>query len=458
LQNGCWQTDAVNARTGYAKAPDGAHLAYSISGTGPIDALYVASGTISIDSWDDEPHAARYYRRLGAFLRLVRYDMRGVGLSDPLGHRSPETIEGMAGDAYAVLDAVGAEQVALLAEDGGAAVALELAAAHPDRFSALMVVNGYACLVADDDSPNGIPRPIVESFLTQNTDPDERWDLDGADDLALMAPSLQHDLALRDWWTRSSRRGASPATARALVTVSSLADARARLPEVRARTLVMHSRGNRFIPPELGRYLAARIFGARYVELASADCVPWGDTADAVVDEIEEFLTGQRSGTVDRVLATVLFTDIVDSTGRAAALGDRDWRSLLDAHDAIVRRELGRYGGREVNTTGDGFVGAFDSPTQAVQAGRAIVAAAAASGIAIRVGIHTGECERRGDDLAGLAVHIAARVAAAAGPGEVFVSRTVRDLVGGSEARFADRGEHELKGVPERWQLFAVES
>ncbi len=207
----------MDARTGYAKAPDGAHLAYSISGAGPLDALYVASGTISIDSWDDEPHTARYYRRLGAFLRLVRYDMRGVGLSDPLGLRTPETIEGMAGDAYAVLDAIGAQQVALIAEDGGASVALELAATHPERFSALVVINGYACLVADDDSPNGIPRPIIEAFLTQNTDPDERWDLDGADDLALMAPSLQHDLTLREWWTRSSRRGASPATARALV-------------------------------------------------------------------------------------------------------------------------------------------------------------------------------------------------------------------------------------------------
>jgi len=219
----------------------------------------------------------------------------------------------------------------------------------------------------------------------------------------------------------------------------------------------LHSARNGFVPVALGRYLAEHINGARFVELASSDSVPWGDIADTVVDEIEEFLTGRRSGTVDRVLATVLFTDIVDSTGRAAALGDRAWRSMLDDHDAIVRRELRRFGGREVNTTGDGFVGAFDSPTQAVRAGRAIVTAAAASGVAIRVGIHTGECERRGDDLAGLAVHIAARVAGLAASGEVLVSRTVRDLSGGSELRFEDSGDHELKGVPERWQLFAVE-
>ncbi len=447
----------MDARTGYAKAPDGAHLAYSITGAGPIDAFYLAPGTISIDSWDDDPHTSRFYRRLGAFLRVIRHDLRGVGLSDPLDLAKGETIERMASDAHTVLDALGAEQVVLVAEDGGGPLAIELASQHPERFSALVVINGYACLIADEDSPNGIPRELVESFLTQNTDPDQRWDLDGADDLALMCPSLQHEGTLREWWARSSRRGASPATARALVGAASIADARPRLPGLALRTLVMHSRENLFIPVALGRDLAARIAGAQYVELASADCVPWGDIADRVVDEIEEFLTGRRSGTVDRVLATVLFTDIVDSTGRAAALGDRAWRSLLDEHDTIVRRELGRYGGREVNTTGDGFVGAFESPTQAVRAGRAIVAAAAASGVAIRVGIHTGECERRGNDLAGLAVHIAARVAGLAASGEVLVSRTVRDLSGGSDLRFVDGGDHELKGVPERWQLFAVE-
>jgi class 3 adenylate cyclase len=446
----------VDARTGYAKS-DGAHLAYSVTGTGPIDALHVAVGTISIDSFDDEPHVARYFRRLGAFLRLIRYDARGVGLSDPIDLARKRDVVDLGNDALAVLGAVGVEHVAIVAENSGVPIALELCARQPDRVSALVCVNGYACLVADDDSPHGHPRDLVDAFLAQNTDPDQSWEIEGADDLALIVPSLQRDAAFRDWWLRASRRGASPATAQAILNVSAVMDVRDRLSEIRVPTLVLHSKSNAFIPVGLGRYIADRVVGAKYVELASGDNAPWGDLADAVVDEIEEFLTGQRSVTVDRVLATVLFTDIVDSTGRAAALGDRAWRSLLDAHDAIVRRELGRYGGREVNTTGDGFVGAFDSPTQAVQAGRAIVAAAAASGVAIRVGIHTGECERRGDDLAGLAVHIAARVAGLAASGEVLVSRTVRDLAGGSALRFVDGGEHELKGVPERWQLFAVE-
>jgi class 3 adenylate cyclase len=364
----------------------------------------------------------------------------------------------MVHDALAVLRAAEVGPVAIIAENGGVALAIEFAALYPEQVSAIVCINGFACLVADDDSPHGFPRNVVETFLAQNTDPDEQWEVQGADDVALIAPSLQHDAGFREWWARASRRGASPATARALIHATSFIDVRHRLRELTVRALVIHSNGNLFVPVGVGRYVAEHIEGAKYVELESSDSAPWGDLVDPVVDEIEDFLTGQRPGTVDRVLATVLFTDIVDSTGRAAALGDRAWRALLDEHDAIVRRELGRYGGREVNTTGDGFVGAFDSPTQAVRAGRAIVTAAAASGVAIRVGIHTGECERRGNDLAGLAVHIAARVAALAASGEVLVSRTVRDLAGGSELRFVDGGDHELKGVPERWQLFAVES
>ena len=222
-------------------------------------------------------------------------------------------------------------------------------------------------------------------------------------------------------------------------------------------TLVLHSRDNRSYPSATRHYLAEHIADARLVELPGSDSSMWGELADVAVDEIEEFITGRRSGAIERVLTTVLFTDIVDSTAQAAELGDRAWNARLEQHDAIVRRELARFGGREVNTTGDGFVASFDSPTQAVRCAHAIVAASADAGIRVRTGLHTGECERRGDDLAGLAVHIAARVAAAADAGDVLVSRTVRDLVGGSESRFVDRGEHELKGVPERWQLFALE-
>jgi class 3 adenylate cyclase len=445
----------MDARSGYAKAPDGAHLAYAVSGSGTIDALHIAPWTIPIEATDDEPHVARYMRRLAAPFRFIRYDMRGVGSSDPIALGGSSVTE-MAADAKAVIDASEARKVVVIADAGGGPVAIELAARHPESVRSLVIINGYACIIADRDSPGGVPRKLVEQFLAQNFDPDEKWTARGdeSDDLALIAPSLRHDAALREWWVRASRRGASPASARSLLATTTGADVRPQLAHVHAPTLVLHSAHNRFVPAALGRYIADHIAGARYVELRSADHAPWGDQSDRVLDEIEEFVTGHRTGGIDRVLATVLFTDIVDSTGRAAALGDREWRGLLDRHDAIVRAEIARYGGREINTTGDGFITAFESPTQAVRAGQAMVNAA--GNIAIRVGVHTGECERRGDDLAGLTVHIAARVGALAAPGEVLVSRTVRDLVAGSELRFVPRGEYELKGVPDSWQLFAL--
>jgi class 3 adenylate cyclase len=444
----------VDTRTGYAKTADGAHLGFAVSGNGPIDLLFIRPWMISFESLDEAPHASRYFRRLEAFARLVRYDVRGVGLSDPLDRSAPTSTAAMAEDALAVLDAAGIERAAVVGEQGGVAIAIELCHAHPDRVSALVCTNGYACLIADDDSPHGHPRAFVEQFLSSNADPDAQWEVDGSDDVDLLVPSLAGDATFREWFARASRRGASPATARAVLDVTARADVRPMLPALRVPTLVLHAEHSRFIPVQVGQYLAEHIDGARFVGLDSADTAPWGESGDVIADEVEEFLTGRRSGSVERVLATVLFTDIVDSTGRAAALGDRAWRALLDEHDAIVRSELARFGGREVNTTGDGFIAAFESPTQAVRAGAAM--AAAAQTIAIRVGVHTGECERRGNDLAGLTVHIAARVAALAAPGEVLVSRTVRDLVAGSGLQFAPRGEHELKGVPDVWQLFAL--
>jgi len=367
------------------------------------------------------------------------------------------SVESMAADVLAVLDARGVDRTVLVGESGGGLAAIHLAATRPERVKSLVLVNAFARLIADDDNPEGHPRELVDAFLQINVDPSESWELEGNDDLTLIAPSMQEDARFREWWTRASRRGASPASARAMLTMTSYGDVRDRLSRITVPTLVIHSRRNRFVPVALGRYLGNHIRGARYVELPGADHSPWANGGDEVVDEIEEFLTGQRTSGGERVLATVVFTDIVDSTGRASAMGDRAWRSYLDLHDSIVRSELKRYGGREVNTTGDGFLGAFESPTQAAVCMRAIVVAAAANGIAVRVGAHTGECERRGDDLAGLTVHIAARVAALAASGEVLVSRTVRDLVSGSGLRFVPRGEHELKGVPETWQLFALE-
>jgi class 3 adenylate cyclase len=450
----------IVARIGYAKTSDDSHVAYSVVGDGAIDLVYTGGYTISIDSYDDEPHLAHMWRRLASFSRLIRFDVRGIGLSDPNDSSHPPTIQDTVTDMVAVMDAVAAARVCVVGVSGAAASAIEFAATRPDRVNALVLVNAGARYTRGDDYPYGYGQEFIDSFLARNTDPAEQWTLDGADeldDVALIVPSLKDDVRFREWWTRASRRGASPATARAIVGRNVNADMRDRLAQISVPTLVLHSGGNLFCPVELGRYLGDHIPNAKYVEIASGDDAMWGLDSDDYIDHIEEFVTGRRGSGAERVLATVLFSDIVASTERAAALGDRAWRALLDAHDSIVRAELVRYSGREVNTTGDGFVASFASPTQAVACARAIVDAAAAAQVPVRVGIHTGECEQRGDDIAGLAVHIAARVGALAAPGEVLASRTVRDLVGGSGLRFADRGEYELKGIPDAWQLFALE-
>ena len=443
-------------KRGYAKSDDG-YLGFTVAGDGPIDLVYLNNNTIATDSCDEEPHAVHFFGRLASFSRLIRYDVRGVGVSDPLDPAVPPTIERGARDAAAVLDSVGSERAAFVGEAGGGLIGIELAATRPERVSALVLVNSYARLVRADDYPVGHPAELIEGFLAENVDPQQTWTAEGSDDVGLIAPSLRDDASFRAWWVRASQHGAGPRNARALLTENTMADVRHRLPNIAAPTLVIHRDHNRFVPRSCGRFVADHIPGARFMLLPGSDHLAWAGNADAVVDEIEDFLTGRRGGG-ERVLATVLFTDIVDSTRQAAALGDRAWRARLENHDAIVRQELRRYGGREVNTTGDGFLAAFASPTQAVRCAQAIVDGSGAAQLEVRAGIHTGECERRGDDLAGLAVHIAARVAASAGGGEVVVSRTVRDLVVGSEMRFADRGEHELKGVPDRWQLFALES
>jgi class 3 adenylate cyclase len=456
------------AEIAYAKTADGAHLAYSVAGDGPVAILYTSAFTISIDSFDDEPHVAHMWRRLASFARLVRFDSRGIGLSDPIDASNPPSTAATATDMISVMDAAGVEQACVIAESGAGASAIEFAASHPERAHSLVLANAAAKFARADDYPYGYDEEVIESFLAQNMDPMNPWTVEssgidaevdaGADDLSIIVPSMQHDVRFREWWSRASRRGASPATARAIVGRNTRADMRDRLPDIRVPALVLHSAANLFVPVDLGRYLGRSIPGATYVEVSGADAAMWGADVDEYVDHIEEFVTGRRTSAAERVLATVLFSDIVGSTERAAALGDRAWRAILDSHDAIVRAELARYNGREVNTTGDGFVAAFESPTPAVMCGRAIVNAAAAAQVPVRIGVHTGECERRGDDLAGLAVHIAARVGALAAPGEVLVSRTVRDLVGGSALRFVDRGTHELKGVPDAWQLFALES
>jgi class 3 adenylate cyclase len=431
------------------------HVAYDTLGSGPFDLLHLTGFLLPIDALDEEPHVARYYRRLASFSRVMHFDPRGIGTSDP--RPAGSTIESGVDEAVAVLDAVGSHQAAVVGWGACAPIAIALAVRAPERVSALVLGNGYARMMAADDYSIGFPPELVEGFVRENPDPEAQWNAEGVDDVNLFAPSMAGDLRFREWLQRASRRGASPANAREFLTMTALADVRGLLADVNVPTLVVHSVDNQFVPRRLGRYLAGNITDARLVMIPGRDHVPWATGADELLDEIEEFLTGTRHGSADRVLTTVLFTDIVNSTTLAAEAGDTAWRNALDAHDAIVRAQLSRFGGREVNTTGDGFVATFDAPTAAVRAALAIIDATTAAGFSLRAGVHTGECERRGDDLAGLAVHIAARVGAEAGRGEVLVSRTVCDVVAGSGLTLESRGEFVLKGVPQPWELFAVQ-
>lgn len=438
----------------YAKSGD-LHVAYQVLGDGPIDLLALNNGsTIWIDR-DDEPHWSRFDRRLSSFSRLIRFDPIGMGLSDPLVGGSLPTIERRVQDAVAVLDAIGSSRAALFGVSAGGLPALVLSATYPERVSAQVLMHCWTRLARDSDYPFGMPQAALDRFVESVTDPHHRGD--AVDDLALSAPSLATDVAFRSWWKRAGERYASPSVARADNVLAMGSDVRSVLPLITTPTLVLHRVDNALLPIAHGRYLAENIAGARFIELSGRDHLPYVGDTDAVLDDIEEFLTGTRgTPNTDRVLATILFTDIVDSTRRAVGTGDRGWRELLDNHDRMAERQVHRFGGRQVKTTGDGILATFDGPARAIQCGLAICEGARQLGLEVRVGVHTGEVERRGDDVAGIGVHIAARVQACAQPGEVWVSRTVTDLVTGSGITFNDRGEHPLKGVPGTWQLFTV--
>jgi class 3 adenylate cyclase len=440
----------------YAKSGD-RHVAYQILGEGPIDLLGLNTGcNIWIDR-DDEPHWSRFDRRLASFSRLIRFDPGGVGLSDPCVGGSGPTIECWTQDAVAVLDAVGSPRAALFGVTNGGLVALSFAATYPERTSSLVLVHCFARVVRDWDYPWGWPQEVVDHFVNAVTDPGYGGEV--VDDLALSAPSLARDVEFRSWWKRAGERSATPATARAQDLLSISADMRSVLPLIHTPTLVLHRIDNPFLSIGQGRYLAEHIAGAKFVELLGEDHLPFAGDTETLLGEMEEFLTGTR-GTPDteRGLATILFTDIIESTRRAAHTGDRRWRELLDSHDRMTNRQVHRFGGRQVKTTGDGVFATFDGPARAIQCGLAVCEGALQLGIELRVGIHTGEVEKRGDDLAGLAIHIAARVEAMAESGQVLVSRTVVDLMAGSAIDFTDRGEHVLKGVPGTWRLFSVEN
>jgi class 3 adenylate cyclase len=435
----------------YAQSGD-RYLAYRVEGDGPVDLLICDEITmVSIDSIPDEPHWERFHQRLAAFSRLITFDRTGRGLSDGPTPGTAVSLECWAKDAVAVLDAVGSRQAVVFGVCGGG-IALSLWSMAPERVSHLVLFNA----VAHSEPASAEPwLRDFEKWLTATTDAERTPEV--IDDVAYLLPSLADDPTFRRWWEQAGQRGASPKVAAEQNRVVLDFDLRPVLRTIDVPTLVMCRTDTGLGSPAQSRTLASRIPGAQLVELPGADYFPFGGDAAAVADEIEEFLTGSRTTYPgQRALTTILFSDIVGSTAQATRLGDQEWRARLDLHDAATRRQLRRFGGHELNTTGDGFIATFDTPSRAIQCGLAIRSAAQEAGVEVRVGIHSGEVEIRGDDIGGIAVHIGARVLAAAEPSSVFVSSTVQGLVTGSDLRFRDRGMHELKGVPGPWQLFEV--
>jgi class 3 adenylate cyclase/pimeloyl-ACP methyl ester carboxylesterase len=425
------------------------HIGYQVWGDGNPDILDFGFGTyISIDETAEQAQWLRYTERLAACGRLLRFDPSGIGLSDTPSSLDLLTYGSWVDDALAVMDATDTSRVVVLAASGWSLPAFRFAAEYPERTESLVVVNGSARYVEADDYPIGIPRAVIDEFRA-GLDPDS--DAEGAEDLndlRLFAPSAADDPEFQRWWSRASMRGATPAVSVALSALAAESDFRDLLPRITAPTLVLHRREAIAPTVEHGRYVAERIPGARFIALPGSDVVPFLGDLDGLVDEIQQFITGERyQPGSDRVLATVLFADIVDSTALAARLGDRRWTQVLLDQDGLVRRQLKRFGGRFVKDTGDGLVATFDAPTRAIRCAMAIRDGAIHLGIQVRSGLHTGEIELSGDDIRGIAVHTAARVAAAAAPGEVLVSELVVDLAEGSGIEFDDRGLHELKGI-----------
>jgi class 3 adenylate cyclase len=427
-------------------------IAYGVLGDGPIDLVYVSGFVSHLEVAWELPEIRRCFERLASFARVIVWDRREQGLSDRLGQ--PPTLEQGMDDLRAVLDAVGSERTALFGVSEGGPMCALFAATYPSRVSHLVLYATYARMTWAEDHPAGAPRDRVARWLERNI---EHWGEPVG--VAIFAPSRKDDPDLVAWWARLLRSGTSPRAARELMRMYLDIDVRPALRTIEAPTLLLHPVGDRLIPLAQGQAMAALMPQARFVEIDGSDHLLFLENAAPVLDEVEEFLTGTRPvHEPERVLATVLFTDIVGSTERAAAAGDRDWRALLERHDELVRKHLAAFRGREIKQTGDGFLAAFDGPARAVSCAAAIADGVRALGLEIRAGVHTGECELRNGDMAGMAVHIGARVGAAASPGEVLVSSTVKDLVVGSGLAFRERGPTELKGVPGEWRLFALAS
>jgi len=438
-------------KTRYAQNGD-ARIAYQVIGDGPLDLIVVPGFVSNVEHLWDMPVVPQILERLASFARVITWDKRGTGLSDPVVGLPP--LEERMDDMLAVLDAAGSERAALFGVSEGGPLSILFCATHPDRTSALAMYGSAPRITWAPDFQWGLPRAAFEDRVRSAV-------LDGWGDGVLMevfAPSYVEDESMREVWGAYQRMGASPSMGVATLAAMLEIDVRDVLPSITVPTLLIHRAGDRAIPAQNSRYMAQHIPNSRYVELAGDDHLWFLGDVDAIFDELEEFLTGVRRHPPvhDRVLATVMFTDIVESTQKLTEFGDRRWRELILEHEALVRSELGRFRGREIKTMGDGFVATFDGPARAVACADAIRMRSHGLGLAVRAGVHTGECEVMGDDITGVAVNIAARISALAGADEVLVSRTVTDLVYGSGIHFEDRGPVELKGVPEIWHLFAA--
>ncbi|MFL5907041.1 MAG: alpha/beta fold hydrolase [Solirubrobacterales bacterium] len=435
--------------TKYARSGD-VSIAYQVIGKGPLDLVHIPGLVYHLDLAWEHPKYQRFMERLSSFARVIVYDKRGCGLSDPV--TEPPELEERIDDTRAVMNAAGVERAAVFGVSEGAGLAAYFAAAHPDRVSHAVLYGSFARLTPD---PPDYPFPPTdrESVLALVRSSTENWG-EGAT-LAILARS-RLGTPEQAWWGRFERAAMSPRSMEILMLANLDLDIREVLPLISVPTLVIH-REDDLLPFDGARYIAERIPNSTFVKLAGDDHWPWIADPDEVCDQVEQFLTGHRAAPPsERVLATVMFTDIVGSTERASEVGDSRWRELLDRHDQLTRSELERHQGQEVKTTGDGVLATFDGPARAIRCATSLASATDRLGLPVRVGLHTGECERRNGDIGGIAVHIGARVMAEAGPGEVLVSRTVKDLTVGSDISFEQRGARQLKGVPGEWELFAV--
>ncbi|HEY7150249.1 MAG TPA: adenylate/guanylate cyclase domain-containing protein [Solirubrobacterales bacterium] len=436
-------------RTRYAQS-SGDHIAYQVFGEGEVNLVFVPGFVSNIEHYWEMPRVPDLLERLGSFARVVIFDKRGTGLSDPVA--GPPPLEQRMDDMQAVMDAAGVERAALYGISEGGPASVLFAATYPERVSALVLYGSTPRFRTDADISWGATDEQIETIIGET---ERSWG-DGAL-MGAFAPTAAADPDMQDVWGRFQRASASPAMARAVMAALFEIDVRDILPTIRVPTLILHRKGDLIAPVEGARLMAETIPDARLVEFEGDDHVPFTGEYEPVLDEMEEFLTGTRQERpLDRVLATVMFTDIVDSTRRAAEAGDRGWRELIDRHDELTRRQLDRFRGREVKTLGDGFLATFDGPARAIECACAIRDGVGPLGLEVRAGLHTGECELGGDDIRGMAVNIGARVGALAAANEVLVSSTVKDLVVGADLDFADRGEHELKGVPGAWRLYAA--